>query len=151
MRLSRAEQERVARQAERVTAVNRAALEAAGFPKKPAGPKYRNRRVYRTPDGLVVGEDHPGPKEKVADSRKEYRRLLELRREEAAGAVRWLRTQVSFKLVVNDVLVCRYRADFVYVRGGRQVVEDCKGMRTDVYRLKRALMRACLGIDILET
>lgn len=157
MRLSKKQQEQVARQPGKVTEVNRAALglspeTTCGQPASPSRrSKYRNKRVFRTPDGLIVGEDHPGPKEKVADSRKEYRRLLELRAEQAAGAIQWLRTQVGFKLTVNGHPICRYRADFVYIRGGRQVVEDCKGMRTDVYKLKRALMKAVLGIDILET
>ena len=58
---------------------------------------------------------------------------------------------MSFKLVVNGTLIARYRADFVYIRGGRRVVEDAKGFRDRVYKLKRALMLACHGIEILET
>lgn len=113
--------------------------------------KYRNKRVYRTPDGLVVGDEHPGPKTKIADSRREYRRLLVLLAEQKAGSIQWLRTQVRFKLVVNGLLICRYVADFVYIRDGRQVVEDSKGARTDVYKLKKALLKAIYNIDILET
>lgn len=132
-----------------MTTVNLEAIQET--PPKRGRSKYRNQPVYRTPDGLIVGSDHPGPKTKVADSRKEYRRLLELLAEQAAGTIQWLRTQRSFKLVVNGVFVCRYRADFLYIRDGRQVVEDTKGAITDVYRIKRALMKAVHGIEILET
>jgi hypothetical protein len=58
---------------------------------------------------------------------------------------------VSFRLIVGGVLVCRYRADFVYVESGARVVEDVKGFRTVVYKLKRRLMLACHGIEIKET
>ena len=55
--------------------------------------------------GEVVGREHAGEKRKVADSQKEYRRLLELRAEEQAGRIRQLRTQVRFVLRVNGVKV----------------------------------------------
>jgi hypothetical protein len=48
----------------------------------------------------------------------------------------------------------RYIADFVYIRDGRQVVEDAKSphLRKDpVYRLKKHLMKSVHGIDIVET
>lgn len=45
----------------------------------------------------------------------------------------------------------RYVADFVYLRIGQYVVEDCKGMRTPVYKLKRHLMLAMRGIEVIET
>ena len=49
-----------------------------------------------------------------------------------------------------------YVADFTYYRlyMGKKpvfVVEDCKGFRTDVYRLKKALMLDRYGIIIKET
>ena len=60
--------------------------------------------------------------------------------------------QPSFDLVVNDVKVCRYMADFAYtdLESGRSVVEDVKGHRTEVYRLKKKLMVACHGIEVEE-
>jgi hypothetical protein len=54
-------------------------------------------------------------------------------------------------LAVNGIAICRYRADFVYVESGKRIVEDTKGMRTDVYKLKKKMMLAILGIDIKET
>jgi len=45
-----------------------------------------------------------------------------------------------------------YRADFTYVNeDGQPIVEDVKGFRTPVYRLKKKLMRALYGIEILES
>jgi hypothetical protein len=60
--------------------------------------------------------------------------------------------QPRFDLTVNDVHICDYLADFSYVdtESGEKVVEDVKGHRTEVYRLKRRLMLACHGIEITE-
>lgn len=107
--------------------------------------------MYVTPGGEVVGDEYDGPKRKVADSRKEYRRLVALQGEERAGRIHLLRTQRRFKLKVNGVLVAVYVADFTYFRGRHLVVEDVKGKLTDLYRVKKRLMKACHGIDILET
>lgn len=74
-----------------------------------------------------------------------------MKRLQIAGAISGLRLQVRFPLRVNGVTVANYLADFVYVRDGRRVVEDVKGMRTAVYKLKCRLMQAVHGIEILET
>jgi hypothetical protein len=107
--------------------------------------------VYRTPAGRIVGADHAGPKRKVADSQREYRRLVELQSLERAGVIRQLRTQRPIRLVVNGVKIGVYRCDFSYLRNGRLVIEDVKGVRTAVYKLKKLLVKALHGIDILET
>lgn len=84
-------------------------------------------------------------------SKKEASRYLELKLLQADGAISELRLQVSYRIVVNNALICRYIADFVYVQDGQEIVEDVKGKITDVYRLKKKLMKACHGIDIYET
>lgn len=48
-------------------------------------------------------------------------------------------------------MVTSRRADFVYLEHGKEIVEDTKGMRTQVYVMKRKLMKALYGITILET
>ena len=63
--------------------------------------------------------------------------------------------QHRFALVVNGVDITTYVADFVWHenpdgRGDRIVVADSKGRPTSEYLLKRRLMKACLGIEILE-
>jgi hypothetical protein len=83
-------------------------------------------------------------------SKKEARTYLRLKAEQLAGRVSGLRCQVSFPLRVGGVLVCRYVADFVLVRDGRREVIDAKGMRTDVFVLKKRLMLAVHGIDVTE-
>jgi hypothetical protein len=83
-------------------------------------------------------------------SRREARRWLELKLLEGAGLIVELRRQVRFELVVNEVPVCAYLADFVYRENGELIVEDSKGVRTREYRLKARLMRACHGIIIRE-
>lgn len=72
---------------------------------------------------------------------------------ERGGLIIDLWRQVRFPLFVNDVLICNYVADFVYSEdiNGKLVVEDVKGHRTEIYRLKKKLMLACHGITIKET
>jgi ABC-type antimicrobial peptide transport system ATPase subunit len=115
--------------------------------------KYHSIKWYVTPGGLHVGASHEGPKAKVADSTKEFLRLLDLQRMQAAGLIFNLRTQVSYKIIINGVKVCSYVADAVYVLDGTEVVEDTKSEITrklPVYRLKKKLLLACLGINITE-
>lgn len=45
---------------------------------------------------------------------------------------------------------CAYYADFVYERNGAQIVEDVKGVKTEVYKIKRKLMLERYGIRIQE-
>lgn len=102
------------------------------------------------------------------DSKKEAARYQELRLLEKAGAIKNLRRQVEYTLIPAQrapdrigpkggrkpgrVLerACTYRADFVYEENGQTVVEDVKGMRTEVYRIKRKLMLYTHGIRIRE-
>jgi hypothetical protein len=102
------------------------------------GGKYGNRRTVV--DGITFA------------SRREAARYGELKLLAQAGAVRDLRLQVRYPLVVGGLLVCHYVADFVYWdrQSKSEVVEDVKGYRTDVYALKAKLMRACHGITIRE-
>ena len=92
-------------------------------------------------------------------SRKEHRRANELRLMQRAGLISDLRDQVSYELIpaqydAKGKLIersCAYVADFVYIdEKGNTVVEDTKGMRTDVYRIKRKLMLRIHGIRITE-
>ncbi|ACJ72003.1 endonuclease [Abalone shriveling syndrome-associated virus] len=85
------------------------------------------------------------------DSRAEYRRAIFLRTLQQSRTISKLEQQKKFNLVVNGQHICAYIADFVYVdSNGSTVVEDVKGIVTDVYRLKKKLMHACHGININE-
>jgi hypothetical protein len=89
-------------------------------------------------------------------SAREARRWQELQIRERAGEISNLQRQVRFDLHAHSVSaskekVCLYVADFVYLRHGQRIVEDCKGFRTPIYKIKRKWMRAEYGISILET
>lgn len=92
------------------------------------------------------------------DSKHEAYRYVELKLMERTGLIKNLRLQVPFELIPNlkdknGKLLERkatYVADFVYELNGQQVVEDAKGCRTDVYKLKKKLMLERYGIVIVE-
>ncbi len=95
--------------------------------------KYGNRKAF-------VGA-------MVFDSRLEARRYHELLLMQKAGIIRDLRTQVPFELQPSfkkggkTIRAITYKADFMYtVCGtGSTVVEDTKGFRTEVYKIKKKL------------
>src|SRR6185437_5596818 len=99
--------------------------------------KYRNQR---TSCGM---HEH--------DSRREAIRCGELQLLEKAHVISGLRTQQKIPLEVNGKLICNYVADWIYMRDGKLIVEDAKGMKTAVYRLKKKLVAAVTGLEIVET
>lgn len=97
--------------------------------------KYGNRRVEI--DGVKYA------------SQAEAQRGETLRLLERAGQITFLRHQPRFPLVINGVKVCTYVADAEYRDAkGELVVEDVKGVETDVFKIKRKLMKALHGIDV---
>ena len=86
-------------------------------------------------------------------SQKEAKRYEELKLMEKAGEIKGLKLQVAFPLVKKSEhgREIRYYADFVYYENGSLVVEDTKGFKTDVYKLKKRLMAELYGINIKET
>lgn len=86
------------------------------------------------------------------DSQAEARRYGELRLLEAAGTIFDLKLQVEYPVHLKGQHICTYRADFVYFdrEKGEWIIEDVKGVRTQVYRLKRRLVEASYGITITE-
>lgn len=96
--------------------------------------KYQNRKTEL--DGVTY------------DSKKEARRAAELNLMLKNGEIITLARQVRFRLTKG----IEYVADFVYTtKDGEQIIEDVKGMKTDVYKLKKKLMKELRGIEILET
>lgn len=83
-------------------------------------------------------------------SKAERGRWMDLRLMEKAGEISELQRQVRYPLEVNGLHVCDYIADMVYEKNGL-VVEDVKGYKTEIYRLKKKLMLAVHGIEIKET
>jgi len=93
-------------------------------------------------------------------SKAEARRAAELKLLEKAGKIENLGEQVKFEIIPQqkapDGKVLEratfYVADFVYTdpTTGQEVIEDCKGYRTPIYRLKKKLMLLGWGIRIKE-
>lgn len=106
--------------------------------------KYGNRKI--TKDGMTF------------DSITEYRRFLELSLLERAGAIQGLKRQVRYTLIpsqkISGKVVERpvvYIADFTYYdKDGKLHVEDVKGFRTDVFKIKKKLMLYIHGIQVTE-
>lgn len=93
--------------------------------------KYNNKKTIV--DGIVF------------DSKKEAYRYEELKILEKANIIKNLARQVPFELIPKqrgERAVC-YIADFVYIdtKTGNIIVEDVKGFKTDVYKLKRKLFK----------
>jgi len=113
-----------------------AAAQIVGDEKKRS--KYGNERT--TVDGITFA------------SKKEARRYGELRMLERQKIISDLKLQRRFRLEVNGILIATYVADFDYGAGpDGHIVEDCKGVRTPLYRVKKKLMLALYGVEIIET
>lgn len=107
--------------------------------------KYKNQKV--TVDG------HP------FDSIREANRYKDLKLMERAGAIKDLELQPKFELLPTirteheTLRKTVYKADFKYfdVNADHEVVEDVKGFKTDVYKLKKKmLLHKYQGIDFRE-
>lgn len=87
-------------------------------------------------------------------SRKEAKRYGELNALLMAGEIHCLAMQVPYEVYVKQKMVCKWVADFVYLvydgKTKKQIVEDVKGFRTPLYKLKKKLVEAFYDIEILE-
>lgn len=89
-------------------------------------------------------------------SAAEAERYRQLKKLESDGAIEGLECQPRFNIVVNNVKICAYVADFRYLvlddRGSavRTVIEDVKGMMMPVYKLKKKLVEAVYPFEIVE-
>lgn len=90
-------------------------------------------------------------------SKREARRAAELKLMEREGLISDLQEQVPFELAPAVTLnglpkrPLTYVADFTYIEGGKLIMEDSKGCLTDVFRIKKHLMKHLYSIEILET
>ena len=93
-------------------------------------------------------------------SKREAKRHQELLLLQRAGQIAGLVREVPFVLAPavrfaaerRQKPALRYFADFVYsdVVTGAVVIEDAKGDRTDVYRIKKHLMKSIHNIEVIE-
>tara|TARA_B100001287_G_scaffold21065_1_gene15527 strand:+ start:332 stop:724 length:393 start_codon:yes stop_codon:yes gene_type:complete len=125
--------------------------------------KHKYRAIKTTVDGITF------------DSKKEAKRYTELKLLEKTGMITHLELQPTYQITVNGVNICKYKADFRYftvrqenreqytnskgewtvatMTGDKegQIVEDVKGFKTPIYRLKKKLVEACYpGTQIKE-
>ena len=84
------------------------------------------------------------------DSKQESQDYLKLLARQQTGEISDLQTQVRYNLIVNDIKIGRYTADFTYRENGQLVVADSKGCPSRDYSLRKKLMLAIYGIHILE-
>lgn len=80
------------------------------------------------------------------DSKKEALRWDELQHLQRIGVIKNLQRQVPYELqppyTTRDgrkIRKIEYIADFVYEQGGETIVEDAKGVQTDVFKIKRKM------------
>lgn len=105
--------------------------------------KYHNKKIVI--DGI------PFP------SQKEGKRYIELKAMRDSGQITDLRLQVPYTLIpAFNLGKKRYRkmeyiADFVYMKDGQQIVEDTKGYKTEIYKIKKKLMAYIYQIEIKES
>ena len=85
-------------------------------------------------------------------STKEGKRYAELKLLAKAGEINGLELQPKFLFKLRGAPVFTYIADFSYwTHNGRdRVVEDVKGIRTPLYRLKKKIIEIEHNIEITE-
>ena len=106
--------------------------------------KYKNKKVIY--NGIKF------------DSKKEEKRYIQLKQLEKLRIIKDLELQKTYELQpsfrVNDKTYRKitYKADFSYVtvKDNKIHIEDTKGFRTEVYRLKRKMFAYKYGIEIEE-
>lgn len=122
--------------------IGRKLSEILGVGKTPGRSKYR--AVRTTVYGVTFA------------SKKEAARFIELKALEAAGKICGLTLQPRYPLhSKTGVRICNYVADFLYFDGDKPIrkkmrVEDVKGVKTPMYRLKKKWAECEHGITIIE-
>lgn len=94
-------------------------------------------------------------KNRTYDSAAEAKRAYELDALTRTGEIISVEYQPVYDIVINGELVCKYKADFrIHYTDGRVVVEDVKGYKGGsayaIFRIKKKLVKAVHGVDIIE-
>lgn len=112
----------------------------------------------------AVKSKYGNKKTKGFDSAKEWRRNQELEALQRAGEISELNRQVPFVLMSSYTIAdettkqgfrtireIRYIADFTYrLKDGTRIIEDVKGMQTEVFKLKRKLLERKIALGVIE-
>lgn len=100
-------------------------------------PKYNNKKTIV--DGITF------------HSKKEAAYYCNLKLLKKAKKITRFEMQVPFLITYQGFNICKYICDFiVYYPDGTHQVVDVKGVKTSIYRLKKKLVKAFHGIDIVE-
>lgn len=85
-------------------------------------------------------------------SMKEARRYEELRLLLHAKKIDRLKFHPPYPIVVAGEHIATYYADFQYwdIAKGEEIIEDVKGIKTQVYKLKKKLVETIYTIKITE-
>ena len=111
-----------------------------------------------------VRNKYGNKKTKGFDSAKEWRRNQELEALQRAGEISELNRQVPFTLmpsyIISDettkqgfrtIREIRYIADFTYrLKDGTRIIEDVKGIQTEVFKIKRKLLERKIALGAIE-
>ena len=93
-------------------------------------------------------------------SKREKRRAIELELLAKAGKISGLEYQVKYILLPSFTFnkkkhrEIKYIADFTYFQDGKIIIEDCKGFKTEPYKIKKKLLLNMLDsnkYDFIET
>lgn len=76
-------------------------------------------------------------------------RYMELKALERAGKITGLEAMKRIPLVVNGMRVETYTATFSYKRDGQWILVDANEL-SDLTRLKHRLVKALLGVEVIE-
>jgi hypothetical protein len=84
-------------------------------------------------------------------SKREAQRYGVLKLMQAAQEIRSLELQPSYSIVIKDKTVCKVNLDFRYIncKTGKEVIEDSKGFDNPLSSLKRKLVNAQYGIEVI--
>ena len=91
------------------------------------------------------------------DSQMEAARYLQLKELRKANLISEIEFQPEFSVSINNKQMFVYKADFSYnlidpvtSRPLEHIIEDVKGMKTPVYRLKKKMVEAAYDIFVAE-
>lgn len=111
----------------------------------------------------AVKSKYGNKKTKGFDSAKEWRRNQELEIMQRAGEISELNRQVPFTLMPSYTIAdettrqgfrtvreIRYIADFTYIKNGKRIIEDVKGVQTEVFKIKRKLLERKIALGVIE-
>lgn len=109
---------------------------ATHYPKASKPNKYR--AVRKEVDGHVF------------HSTAEAKRYVYLRSLRDRGLIKGLEVQHEMSFYLHEDLIFTYVADFRYFQNDTWVIEDVKGHKTDVYKLKKRIIEKVYDCTIIE-